>query len=926
MGLTPYAARDVLRNRRRTVSSILGVLLAVTFIAGTFIAIDSSARATLDATLANIQGDFSFFLYVFGGSAFNYSNLENAFLTSPGIIDTSLYRGLYIGEITNSTPSTPSPFPQFTTVMAIDPDHRPYVIRDSAVTGAFDLSRGNVSISKSLAVRLGVGLGDRVVASMQYNATSSWKVNLTVEGIIESVSGGQCIPPGPCPVYSGAIVSTAPFDSPELLVLHLRDASWLLGQLNQTDTNFAINGEIWIDRAHYVNPYDMDATQRNLERFQRRIQAILGPGGSVQDNLLNGMQYFSNLIALQRIQYLLLSLPVMLLGVYLGAIGVDLSHAERRRELAVLKTRGARRGQVIGLLLLEAVVGGLVAAVIGLALGVGLSRFLLGVLNPYGAVPPYESFVLTPDTVLIVTFLGISLMGMVAYRSAKRTASLPIVETLRYYSPGETKIRYSPRTDIILVSVGIADYLLVWWSRGRVQGFWTFLLGLIPLLILPFVPVMLIIGTTRLLTRWTEKVYDLFSRAARIFTKDLYHVVRKNLVRNPRRSANVAIIIALGLAFGVFSLSVLATEAAHREREVRVGIGADMSVWPSQDVTNLTANLTAVPGVAGVAEVWDFQIHPAYCCATVRGIDPDSYFGVSQPESWLFRDGNPKTAHDILSTNGSVLVSQSYFDQTYLEIGDRIHLSAERYDRNGTLVGTVESNVSVGGVLNFLPGVGYAYGFSGDLSIYASLNTLQPFRNNASARYNPPSVHYLVRFASGADWRAIKEAVLHNPRVAAVTVTQEQVDLLTSNPFARAIYGFITLELAFIVVILTLGVGLILFAASLERDVEFAAMIARGSSGWNTAKLLVAEAFVIMLVGLVIGLAVGLTTAFFAVQFLFVGAPGAPPSVVPYFFVFPWEAVLLVLIGPAAILLSAAIVSVRTARLNVARVLKLRGG
>src|SRR5439155_187887 len=78
LGLLPYAARDVLRNRRRSISSILGVLLAVTFVAGTFIAIDSSARATLDASLAGIPGDFSFSIYTFGPNRVNYSTLEQA--------------------------------------------------------------------------------------------------------------------------------------------------------------------------------------------------------------------------------------------------------------------------------------------------------------------------------------------------------------------------------------------------------------------------------------------------------------------------------------------------------------------------------------------------------------------------------------------------------------------------------------------------------------------------------------------------------------------------------------------------------------------------------------------------------------------------------------------------------------------------------
>src|SRR5207245_3564358 len=45
VALLRYAAADVLRSRRRTLTAILGVLLAVPFLAGTFIAIDSSTRA-----------------------------------------------------------------------------------------------------------------------------------------------------------------------------------------------------------------------------------------------------------------------------------------------------------------------------------------------------------------------------------------------------------------------------------------------------------------------------------------------------------------------------------------------------------------------------------------------------------------------------------------------------------------------------------------------------------------------------------------------------------------------------------------------------------------------------------------------------------------------------------------------------------------
>src|SRR5437016_11694654 len=124
-------------------------------------------------------------------------------------------------------------------------------------------------------------------------------------------------------------------------------------------------------------------------------------------------------------------------------------------------------------------------AVIGLGAGFLVSRLLIGIVNPTpGSSPYYDSFSLSADTVLAVALESILLMAAVAYRSAKRTAGLPIIETLRYYAPGETKIHYSPRVDVILVSAGLLDYVLVWWRGGSSTNVLTFLVGVIPFLLL----------------------------------------------------------------------------------------------------------------------------------------------------------------------------------------------------------------------------------------------------------------------------------------------------------------------------------------------------------------------------------------------------------------------------------------------------------
>src|SRR5205809_3687885 len=315
------------------------------------------------------RGDFSFSIYTFGPSQVNYSTLEQALLELGGVVNVSVYRNLgsLAFELRNASGRVVGSY-GVSQALAINPDRPPILIQDSKVSGSLTLPRGSVGLSRDVARTLAVGLGDSVRAVYALS-DMTLGTNLTVRAIIEPTlpTGFNGSPP-PYYFYGGSIA-----------VVDIRDADWLLAQLNQSSTSGkTFNGEVWIDRTAYVNPYDTVLTTRNLERMQRRLQAVLGSqGSSISDNILSRIQDFSNRIAAQRIQFFIFSAPVVLLGVYLGAVGVDLGHAERRRELAILKTRGARRGQLLGLLLTEAVFGGLIAAVIGLAAGVLVSRLLI---------------------------------------------------------------------------------------------------------------------------------------------------------------------------------------------------------------------------------------------------------------------------------------------------------------------------------------------------------------------------------------------------------------------------------------------------------------------------------------------------------------------------------------------------------------------
>ncbi|MFQ5838300.1 MAG: FtsX-like permease family protein [Thermoplasmata archaeon] len=886
--------------------------MAITFISGTFIAIDSSARATLEGLLAGVSGDFT--VTARQGDS---SELQQTLQAYPGVVNATVYYRIYWSE-----PHEKDDVARVEAeLLFVDPADLPRSWREAEVTGSLELPRGTIAVTQSLAAYLQVGLGDNItLRNYEWDYGEGKEVihwlNLTVVALMTQ-SSTQTLG-GPYYPYRGWMG-----------LINIRDLDWFQEELVLPQGYAKLEGEVWVDRNRFIDPYDIPGSRRELARFERGLQEALIPySGDVSNNIQYALSTYESMSTVQRVVFLILSLPVLLLGLYLGAVGVDLGHAERRQELAVLKTRGAGRGQVLGLLLLGAALSGVLATVIGLVAGIALSRLLLTVVNPFAlqVAPSYGDVVLSTSTVIIVAVFSVLFMLLASYRSAKRTAGLPVAETLRYYAPGETKIEYKPTIDIVLVSLGIVSLLGVWYVRFNPGTFITFLVGVVFVVLLPLAPIFLIVGGTRLLTRSTGRIYVWAARLWRPLAGGLYHVISRNLARNPRRSSNVAIIIALGLAFGMFIFAFLGTTLAYQQRTIRANLGADMSIgWPGAEDTTFAQNVSALPQVAGITTVRRLYAEVYNRFVNVYAVDPDTLFSVTQPEPWYFDGLSADAAANILRERGQVLASKGLADTLFLEVGDRIPLSREFFNETSYREEEVIVNVTVAGIVRALPGtVSGTFGLP--TALYASQGTLEPllaFFGEDLRRFEGGG-GILVDLHPGADWQDAKAAVVALG-ASDVRVYEEELLRQQSDPFFRSVLGFISMEVAFIVAILTAGLGLILFAATLERDVEFAAIRARGASGWQAAGLLTGEAFSIMLIGLAIGTGMGLLVAYFLLQ-VFVASFGPQEALVPFLFELPVEGFLLVGLAPLAMLLTALLIAWRVARMNTAKVLKLRGG
>src|SRR5438309_11127886 len=190
---------------------------------------------------------------------------------------------------------------------------------------------------------------------------------------------------------------------------------------------------------------------------------------------------------------------------------------------------------------------------------------------------------------------------------------------------------------------------MVVYSRYQ-TGFVTFLSGPLFIVLLPLAPIFLMVGSSRLLTRSSSRVYEAASRVTRPFTKNLYHVITRNLQRNPRRAANVAVIIGLGLAFGMFTLVTFSSQLAYQESQIRAEIGGGLSVDAPPSDPGFAASVRALPEVGGLTLVQRLYVPPNLGYAGVFVLDPATYLSTTNPELWYFRDFDGEAVRGVLTS------------------------------------------------------------------------------------------------------------------------------------------------------------------------------------------------------------------------------------------------------------------------------------
>jgi putative ABC transport system permease protein len=245
--------------------------------------------------------------------------------------------------------------------------------------------------------------------------------------------------------------------------------------------------------------------------------------------------------------------------------------AQRTRQMALLRAIGAGRRQVLGSVLLEAFGLGLVASIVGLFAGVGVAGLLKGVLKGFGVDIPAGGTVLAGSTVVTCLIVGVGVTVVAALSPAVKASRVPPVAVMREVAVERTRpslARVIAGGLVTLIGALLVLSSLVAKTSGEALQAAGSGAALLILATLVLGPVM------------AGPLAGLIALPVQALRGVTGRLVRENTMRNPRRTAGSANALLIGVGvvaiFTVFAASIKASVV----EQVRTSVGGDLVADP----------------------------------------------------------------------------------------------------------------------------------------------------------------------------------------------------------------------------------------------------------------------------------------------------------------------------------------------------------
>lgn len=742
--------------------------------------------------------------------------------------------------------------------------------------------RGGVMVAQQTAANLRVRPGDRIQAQIG----ASRPVELTVDSVVDLPQANSLFQ------RVGAGPQAQPVAPPDNVVIV---PARLFDQQFGGPGSPTISRQVHVRRNHDL-PTSPAAAYVAEGGAARNLEVTLAGAGVVGDNLGAALDAARSDAAYAQILFLFLGAPGAILAGLITASVAGAGAQRRRREQALLRTRGADRDTIIRLSAVEAAVVGIGGAGLGLAVAAAVTLIGPSSLRASSSAPYLTWFALAGLVGAVIALLSILLPVRGDLRSvtvAGSRAEAPEPDRppwfLRYY------------LDAILIIASLA----VFWSVSRSKYSLVLAPEGVPTIKVSYwamaAPVLMWIGAALLIWRLTELFLRRGQRSlgwlARPLAGRMSPLVAASLGRQRRAIAWAAVLLALATSFAISTSTFNSTYQAQAEVDARLTNGADVAVsQPGRDnaLTQVASRIEKLPGVRSVEPL---QHRYAYVGADLQdlyGVRPGSIAAATSLQDAYFSGGTAAQLMQRLARQpDGILVSQETVTDFQLVPGDRLKLRLQDATTQG-----------------YKP-VAFTYvGIAREFPTAPRDSFLVANADYVAAQTNNPAAGTLLIDTGGqhtTDTAAqVQQIVGPGGHVTDIGSVRGQIG---SSLTSVSLRGLTVIELSAAVLLAVAASGLVLGLGFNERRRSYAIAAMLGARRRALSGFITTEAAVLLIAGLGSGVALGAVLSQILAKVL-TGVFDPPPAALSV----PWLYLALLVLAVSASSMLSVVVFARWAR------------
>ena len=787
--------RGLASRKLRSALTAIAILLGVTMISGTLVLTDQIDRAFVQIFQA---GNAKIDVVVKQKPPFE--NVQTSVYLNADVVDEVRQvdgvataqpfiqsEGYLIanGEAMNASGGAPS-----FVFSNVPQDLNPY----TPIAGRLPETSGEVAVAEEIATK-----GNVKVGSQQQLATQDGIKDVTVVGILQYGDGDTS----------------------------LGGSTTVLAPLIDVQQWWALEGKASYIYVKAQDGVSQDALKDRIRSALPQQDLIVQTGREDADEQAG---ILNDLIG-KIIRYALLAFAgvAILVGAFIIYNTFSITVAQRTREFAMLRTIGASRRQILGSVIGEAFIIGLIASAAGILLGLALAWGLGKLFGAIGFGLPATGLILSWQTVIVCLAVGIGITVLASIFPALRATRIAPIAALR---EGATLPvgRFAKLTPVIAVIIGILGgagmaYGLI--SSGGTTGRLTTLAG----------GAILIFLAVAMLSRYIVRpVVSVLGKPIGWVAGGVGRIASENAARNPARTAVTAAALMIGIGLVVFVTIFVGGIKESFTGAIDSSLKSELTVSARGFGGTIPAAVLpavqAVDGVETASPVGGTAIQVGTGAYALIGIDP-----ATLPAVYEFDWDNG--ANDLLTTLGTdrALVGDTIASDLGLAVGDTVDvLSISGAKATFTVAGTYTDLTILNGIVVNQP-------------------ALEPLLQSNATGLNT----LFVRTAAGADVEAVQadvERALEQFPTAQVQSNQQQKDEAASGVNTILVIFYALLALS--VVISLFGIVNTLVLSIFERTREIGMLRAVGTTRRQLRAMIRWEAVITSIIGGVLGVLLGI--------------------------------------------------------------------